>query len=73
LKNPDDTHVLVIGDAASQSLTGLGNPLHCCLVRRPALFGDLEATIRNVANPATTEEIIADDFYSLRVVFDERL
>jgi hypothetical protein len=44
LKNPDDTRVLVIADAASQSLTSLGNPLHCRFVRRPALFGDLEAS-----------------------------
>ena len=34
---------------------------------------DLDPTIRNVANPPTTEEIIEDDFYGLRVVFDERL
>jgi hypothetical protein len=72
LKNPDDGHVFVIGDAASQSLTGLGNPLHCCLVRVPAPFRALDRAIRNVANPATIDEIIDDDFYGLRVLFDER-
>jgi hypothetical protein len=71
-ENPDDGHVLVVGDAPPENFAGCRDSRRQRRVRRAALVRELQAAILFVAEPAAGKKVIDDDIHRRPVVFDER-